>query len=147
MRYLEDGPMGYYFDEVEVGQVFVSRGRTITEADIVQFGTLTGDLNPMHADAEYMLLMPTPSALARVNLRHYCIYTGGGGNQYTAGWKIVNVRKSRLVHDEPVQRKKTSADPFRLRLTTRNTLTVNWRHANAAPTCRSARSAWVLPVC
>lgn len=48
-----------------------------------------------------------------------------------AGWKIVNVRKSRVIHHEAVQRKKTTADPFRLRLTARNTLRVNWRHANA----------------
>ncbi|HVU11867.1 MAG TPA: MaoC/PaaZ C-terminal domain-containing protein [Phototrophicaceae bacterium] len=32
----------------------VTRARTITEADIVQFAGLTGDYNPMHTDAEYM---------------------------------------------------------------------------------------------
>jgi len=31
-----------------------TRGRTITESDIVQFGALTGDFNPMHFDAAYM---------------------------------------------------------------------------------------------
>jgi len=54
MRYTNEGPHGYYFDEVELGQKFVTRGRTITEADIVQFAALTGDFNPMHTDAEYM---------------------------------------------------------------------------------------------
>jgi acyl dehydratase len=54
MRYTNEGPHGYYFDEVEIGQKFVTRGRTITEADIVQFAALTGDFNPMHTDAEYM---------------------------------------------------------------------------------------------
>jgi len=53
MKYTSDGPMGYYFEEVEVGQTFVTRGRTITESDIVQFAALTGDYNPMHTDAEY----------------------------------------------------------------------------------------------
>jgi 3-hydroxybutyryl-CoA dehydratase len=53
VRYSADGPVGSYFEEVEIGQVFVSHGRTITEADIVQFGALTGDFNPMHMDAEY----------------------------------------------------------------------------------------------
>lgn len=31
----------------------VTPGRTITEADIVNFAALTGDTNPMHTDAEY----------------------------------------------------------------------------------------------
>lgn len=31
----------------------VSRGRTITEADVVQFAALTGDLHPQHTDAAW----------------------------------------------------------------------------------------------
>jgi len=54
MRYTDTGPHGYYFEEVATGQKFITRGRTITEADIVQFAALTGDYNPMHTDAEYM---------------------------------------------------------------------------------------------
>jgi len=46
-------PRGKYFADFQVGTELVSAGRTITEADIVQFGTLTGDFNPMHMDAEY----------------------------------------------------------------------------------------------
>lgn len=47
-------PIGKYFEEYVVGESMTTRGRTITEADIVQFGSLTGDFNPMHFDAEYM---------------------------------------------------------------------------------------------
>lgn len=47
-------PIGLYFEEFAVGQTMRTRGRTITEADIVQFGALTGDFNPMHFDAHYM---------------------------------------------------------------------------------------------
>jgi acyl dehydratase len=54
MRYTEDGPRGYYFEEVEIGTTYVTRGRTITESDIVQFAALTGDYNPMHTNDEYM---------------------------------------------------------------------------------------------
>jgi acyl dehydratase len=46
-------PRGLYFEEFELGAQMVTRGRTITEADIVQFAALTGDFNPMHTDAEY----------------------------------------------------------------------------------------------
>jgi len=54
VNYQDDGPIGYYFEDIETGQTMVTRGRTITEADIVQFAALTGDFNPMHTDAEYM---------------------------------------------------------------------------------------------
>ena len=48
-----DGPRGLYFEEFERGAKMRTRGRTITEADLVQFAALTGDFNPMHTDAEY----------------------------------------------------------------------------------------------
>lgn len=50
----KDRPMGYFFEDYEEGQTLTTRGRTITESDLVQFGTLTGDFNPMHFDADYM---------------------------------------------------------------------------------------------
>ena len=53
MKFEADGPRGLYFEEFEVGVVMRTRGRTITEADLVQFAALTGDFNPMHTDAEY----------------------------------------------------------------------------------------------
>lgn len=64
MRYQEDGPIGYYFEEIEVGQTMTTRGRTITESDIVQFAALTGDYNPMHTDAEYMKAHPMKQRVA-----------------------------------------------------------------------------------
>ncbi len=42
-----------YFDDVEVGQQWESLGRTITEADIVNFAGLSGDFNPIHLDHEF----------------------------------------------------------------------------------------------
>ena len=44
---------GLYFEEFEVGDSVESAGRTITEADIVQFAMLSGDWNQIHTDAEY----------------------------------------------------------------------------------------------
>ena len=41
------------FDDVEVGQEWESLGRTITEADIVNFAGLSGDFNPIHIDHEF----------------------------------------------------------------------------------------------
>ena len=53
MQFYNDRPIGKFFEDFAVGLTMRTRGRTITEADIVQFGTLTGDYNPMHLDAEY----------------------------------------------------------------------------------------------
>jgi acyl dehydratase len=45
---------GLWYEEFTEGTALTSRGRTITEADIVSFAGLTGDYNPMHTDAQYM---------------------------------------------------------------------------------------------
>jgi oxepin-CoA hydrolase/3-oxo-5,6-dehydrosuberyl-CoA semialdehyde dehydrogenase len=42
-----------YFDDFHVGQKFVSKSRTLTEADIVNFAGLSWDHNQLHTDAEY----------------------------------------------------------------------------------------------
>jgi acyl dehydratase len=42
--------MGRLFDEFELGQLFETPRRTITEADIVAFAGLSGDYNPVHTD-------------------------------------------------------------------------------------------------
>jgi acyl dehydratase len=43
-----------YFEEIEVGEEYLSPGRTVTEADIVSFAGLSGDYNVLHTDAEFM---------------------------------------------------------------------------------------------
>jgi len=44
---------GLYFEEFTVGDSLVTAGRTITEADIVNFAALSGDWTTIHTDAEY----------------------------------------------------------------------------------------------
>ena len=41
------------FDALSAGERFVTRGRTIGEADITGFATLSGDTHPQHTDAEW----------------------------------------------------------------------------------------------
>lgn len=45
--------MGLYFEELEVGQVFTTPKRTITDADITIFAGFSGDFNPIHTDEEF----------------------------------------------------------------------------------------------
>ncbi len=42
-----------FFDDFHVGQRFVTKARTVTEADVVNFAALTWDHNQLHTDAEY----------------------------------------------------------------------------------------------
>ena len=42
-----------YFEDMKVGDKCTSVGRTVTEADIVNFAGISGDYNILHTDAEY----------------------------------------------------------------------------------------------
>jgi acyl dehydratase len=46
-------PRGRFFEEFMPGQTMTTAGRTITEADIVNFAGLSGDYNQIHTDAVY----------------------------------------------------------------------------------------------
>jgi 3-hydroxybutyryl-CoA dehydratase len=41
------------FEALEPGQEFTTRGRTVTEADVVGFASLSGDWHPQHCDAAW----------------------------------------------------------------------------------------------
>ena len=45
--------LGKYFEDFTDGMEFATLGRTMTEADIVNFCGFTGDFNPLHTDAVY----------------------------------------------------------------------------------------------
>ena len=47
-----------FADDVEAGQEWDSLGRTLTEADIVNFAGLSGDFNPIHLDHEFARMTP-----------------------------------------------------------------------------------------
>jgi acyl dehydratase len=50
--------LSLYFEDFEVGGVSTSRGRTITEADIVNFAGLSGDFVELHINEEYAQKSP-----------------------------------------------------------------------------------------
>jgi 3-hydroxybutyryl-CoA dehydratase len=53
-----------YFDDLEVGQQWESAGRTVTQADIVNFAGLSGDFNPIHMDHEFAKTTPFHQPIA-----------------------------------------------------------------------------------
>ncbi len=50
--------MGLYFEDFPVGRVAISRGRTVTEADIVAFAGLSGDFIELHTNEEFARQSP-----------------------------------------------------------------------------------------
>ena len=46
-------PMGLHFEEFEINDQVEGLGRTITETDVVNFASISGDWNLIHTDAEY----------------------------------------------------------------------------------------------
>ena len=42
-----------FYEDINVGDEFVSPARTLTEADVVAFAGISGDYNQLHMDAEY----------------------------------------------------------------------------------------------
>jgi len=42
-----------YFDDFEIGEKIVTRGRSITESDIVLFAAFSGDWHQLHTDIEF----------------------------------------------------------------------------------------------
>jgi acyl dehydratase len=64
-----------YFDDVEVGQQWESLGRTVTEADIVNFAGFSGDFNPIHMDHEFARSTPFRKPIAH----GLCVFSMASG--------------------------------------------------------------------
>jgi acyl dehydratase len=60
--------MGRYLEDFNVGDVFVTRGRTVTEADIMQYAGLCWDTQAEHTDAEFARRGPFGGRIAQQQL-------------------------------------------------------------------------------
>lgn len=53
-----------YLEQYQVGETWVSKGRTITEADLVMFSAFSGDWYPLHTDKEFAAKTPFKQRIA-----------------------------------------------------------------------------------
>jgi acyl dehydratase len=53
-----------YFEEFSVGMEHVTRGRTITEADVMAFAGISGDFTELHTNEEYAKNTPYGQRIA-----------------------------------------------------------------------------------
>ena len=77
-----------YFQDFKVGDLIVTRGRTITEADLVNFSGLTGDFYPLHTDSEYAKNTQFGERIAHGMLT-LSIASGLWSPEYTMQWAFV----------------------------------------------------------
>ena len=56
--------MSHYYEDFAAGNTFESRGRTVTEADIVNFAGLSGDFVELHTNQEYARQSPFGQRIA-----------------------------------------------------------------------------------
>jgi acyl dehydratase len=55
---------GLTFEQFNLGDVFISQARTVTETDVVNFAGLSGDFNPLHTDEEFGKTTPFGERIA-----------------------------------------------------------------------------------
>ncbi len=55
----------HYFEDLEIGQIFESAGRTITESDFVFHSMFTGDWTELHTNREYSADGPFGARIAQ----------------------------------------------------------------------------------
>ena len=64
-----------FFDDLEIGQEWISGGRTVTETDIVNFAGFSGDFNAIHIDRHYAATTPYRKPIAH-GFGIFCIASG-----------------------------------------------------------------------
>ncbi len=83
-----------HFEDLEVGAIWSSPSRTITEADVIFFAGMTGDYDPLHMDHEYASQISLrPSHCPR--LARHVDY--GGSQQYGPSHAQPGVYKDRKL--------------------------------------------------
>lgn len=114
----------YYFEDFEVGQVYKSAGRTVTESDISWFAGLSGDITPLAINSEVAKLSDFGGRIAQGMLGSSILFglwvrlglmELNGIALLESNWKyILPIRPGDTIHAEcMVTRVKHSSKPYR----------------------------------
>ena len=103
---------GLRFSEFEVGTEYITPGRTVTEADVVNFAGISGDYNPLHIDASFAAKTPFKQRIAHGMLAA-SISTGLGQLLGIFEGTTLALMSQTFVYKAPV----FFGDTIRLRLT------------------------------
>ena len=108
---------GLYFEEFIPGDQITSTGRTITEADVVNFAALSGDWNLIHTNAEYSQEHMFGQRVAHGLL----ILSVASGLAVRLGFMEETILAFRSIGDWRFQRPVFIGDTVRVRLTVGDT--------------------------
>ncbi len=103
---------GRFFSEFSVGEAFTSPGRTVTEADVVNFAGISGDYNPLHTDQTFAEKTPFKQRIAH-GMLPASISTGLGQLLGIFGGTTMALMSQTFQYKAPV----FFGDTIRLRLT------------------------------
>ena len=93
------GLVNTWFDDLEAGATERTRGRTITEADIVNWCALTGDWFVLHSDKEYAARSPFGQRVAPGMM--VVAFSGGLGVPPDAEAIVANYGTDRIRYPRP----------------------------------------------
>ena len=94
-------PRGKYFEEFKIGDEVICPGRTVTEADIVNFACLSGDYNQIHTDAHFAAGTPYGQRIAH-GLLVLSIATGQAAQQGFIEGTVIAFRELEWKFSRPV---------------------------------------------
>ncbi|MHC9235995.1 MaoC/PaaZ C-terminal domain-containing protein [Pseudooceanicola sp. 502str34] len=91
-----------FFEDFEVGDSYVTAGRTITETDIVMHAMHSGDFMPHHTDAEFAATQQIKQRIAHGNLTFVIstglIFQSQGMNANVMNYGYGKIRYPGVVH-------------------------------------------------
>ncbi|MFC3041831.1 MaoC/PaaZ C-terminal domain-containing protein [Virgibacillus xinjiangensis] len=123
-----------YFDELKMGDDWLSEGRTITETDLVMFSAFSGDWFPIHSNREYakatpykeriahgMLVLSVATGLMRFNSSTVAVFYGMDGLRFVQPTFIGDtIYVKAAVHEKEEHQKKREAGLVTLEVTIQN---------------------------
>src|SRR3954453_18339617 len=96
MGTVKDGWLGRFFDDFNVGDVYRSRlGRTITEADNIQFTLLTNNTNQIHFNTHYAsrteFKRPLVNSAMTLSVSPAVGVADTSENRFSLGWDYIKL--------------------------------------------------------